>query len=104
MQRFDPVEAFPGEAVAPEVAVDAGGPVDGPAQVELFDDRSGAGVEVVRHQVAEQLIAQPRGAEAFDVHADRVGHADGVGELHQAAAGQAGSHDVLGDVAGVVAG
>ena len=35
-------------------------------------------------------------------HADRLGHADGVGQLDLGALGQAGGHDVLGDVAGHV--
>ena len=39
-----------------------------------------------------------------DVDADRLGDADGVGELDLAALGQAGGDDVLGDVAGHVGG
>ena len=39
------------------------------------------------------------GAEGFDQHADRIGHADRVGELHFAAVGESAGDDVLGDVA-----
>ena len=42
------------------------------------------------------------GALGVDVHADRLGDADGVGQLHFAAIGQAGGDDVLGHVPGHV--
>ena len=38
----------------------------------------------------------------IDQHAHRLGNADGVGQLHFAAVGQSGGHDVLGDVPGHV--
>ncbi len=44
------------------------------------------------------------GAFGIDVHAHRLGNADGVGQLHFAAIGQAGGDDVLGHVAGHVGG
>ena len=43
-------------------------------------------------------------AESVDQNADWLGDADSVGELHFAAVGQAGGHDVLGDVARHVGG
>ena len=46
-------------------------------------------------------LAGPLGV---DVDADRLGDADGVGELDLAALGQARGDDVLGDVAGHVGG
>ncbi len=52
-------------------------------------------------------IAESRklaGAVGIDVDADRLGDADGVGELDLAPLGQAGGDDVLGDVAGHVGG
>ncbi len=42
--------------------------------------------------------------KVFTIDRDRLGHADGVGELDFSARGQAGSNHVLGDVAGHVAG
>src|ERR1019366_7465169 len=45
-----------------------------------------------------------RGTESIDQHADRIRHADGVGELHFNAISQSGSHNVLRDVARHVAG
>ena len=44
------------------------------------------------------------GAEGLDQDRDRVGHADGVGDLDLAAAGGAGGDHVLGDPAGGVGG
>jgi len=43
---------------------------------------------------------------AFGVnhYADRVGYADGVAELYFAGVGQAGGHDILGDITGHIAG
>ena len=39
------------------------------------------------------------GAEGVDVDRQRLGHADGIGELHRGALGHAGGDDVLGQVA-----
>ena len=63
---------------------------------------------VEREDFANEL-ADPRvfdfaGAVGVDVDADRFGDADGVGELHFAAVGEAGGDDVLRDVAGHVGG
>ena len=44
------------------------------------------------------------GAEGVHQHADRLGHADGVGQLDLGAIRQARRHDVLGDVAAGVGG
>ena len=56
------------------------------------------------HQLANPLVVDLARAFGVDVHADRLGDADGVGELHFAALGQAGGDDVLGHVAGHVGG
>ena len=45
------------------------------------------------------LLGHRAGAEGLHHHRDRLGHADGVGDLHLAAPGQPGGDHVLGDVA-----
>ena len=60
--------------------------------------------EDLADELADPRVGDLAGAVGVDVHADRLGDADGVGELHFAALGQAGGDDVLGDVAGHVGG
>ena len=78
--------------------------VDRPAQVEVLDDARRGQREVLADQLGDLRVGDLAGAVGVDVDADRLGDADGVGELHLAALGQAGGDDVLGDVAGHVGG
>ena len=55
-------------------------------------------------QLGDLRVGDLAGALGVDVDADRLGDADGVGELDLAALGQARGDDVLGDVAGHVGG
>src|SRR5262249_62344920 len=61
-------------------------------------------LEVLADQLDQLLFGQPVVERVAGGHPDvqRVGVADGVGQLHLALAGQAGLDDVLGDVAGHV--
>jgi hypothetical protein len=59
---------------------------------------------VLAHQLGDLDVGDLAGALGVDVDADRLGDADGVGQLDLAALGQARGHDVLGDVAGHVGG
>ena len=52
------------------------------------------------NQLCELGLSHPAGAEGIDAIANRLGYADGIGELDFGAVGEAGSDDVLGDVAG----
>ena len=45
----------------------------------------GVSGEVLAHQLGEALVGNDAGAEGVDRHRDRLGHADGVGQLHFAA-------------------
>ena len=77
------------------MAVVRGLRVDGAAQVQLVDD---VGRLEAEHAVDRAQDARRRhrlGVERVEVHADRIGVADGVGELQLAACGEAGRHDVL---------
>src|SRR5262249_12385561 len=102
------VGAFPGERgqLAAEVAVAGGFLVDGAAQVERFDDPRGRQLEVSPDQLDELVVAHAfdRGPACVYPDIERVGIADGVGQLHLALRGELGSNDVLGDVAGHVRG
>ena len=62
----------------------------------------GVSEKFLRTSSVSLRVAQLAGAEGFDEHADGLGHADGVGELDFGLVGEAGGHDVLGDVAGNV--
>src|SRR5258708_1657148 len=44
------------------------------------------------------LRAPPRGPRRIDIAGERLGHADGIGELDRAALGEAGGDDILGEV------
>ncbi len=78
--------------------------VDGREQVELFDDRSRAHVEFAHDVALEFLLVHDARTEGVDVHANRLGNADGIGELDLTTSGQARRHDVLRDVTCIVGG
>ena len=102
------VGLLPGELrqLAAEVAVAGGFLVDRPTQVQRLDDALRRQLEVLADQVDQLVVGDALGDRAVRVDPDveRVGIADGVGELHLALLGQAGGDDVLGDVAGHVGG
>src|SRR5712691_8033023 len=79
-QRVRLVRALPGELllVAAEVAVGGGLLVDGPAEVEVFDDALGGEGEDLAHGVEELALLHLARAEGVRHDGDRVGHADGV--------------------------
>ena len=64
----------------------------------------GVSLKCCAHELGDLLFGDASGA--LGVHHDRhrIGDADGVGELHQRAIGEAGGDDVLRDVARHVAG
>ena len=57
-----------------------------------------------RDDFANAIVFDAAGAIGIDIDADRIGNSDGVGQLHFAAIGQAGGHDVLRDMACHVSG
>ena len=106
-QRLGLVDALPREVVvvAAEVAVGRGLRVDRAAQVEVAQDRRRAEVEVLAHERLDLRRRAIRlGVEVVDEDRERVRDADRVGDLDQAAVGEAGGDDVLRDVAGGVGG
>ena len=100
------VGALPGESWlgAAEVAVGRGRPVDRAAQVEAFDDAARRQRENGADQIGHALVGNGAGAETVDHDRNRLGHADGVSQLHFRATRKARGHDILGDVARHVAG
>ena len=76
--------------------------VDRAAQIEPADDGRRAEVKAVAHELRELLVGHLAGAVGLDEDGDRMGHADGVGQLQLAGVGQTGRNEVLGDVAGHV--
>ena len=106
LERGGLVGPLPGELGLGAAEVAEGGRllVDRAPQVQLFHDAARRQLEVRAHELGDLLLGNPAGA--FRVHhdRDRIGHANRVGELHQRPVGDAGRHDVLGDVARHVAG
>src|SRR5216684_6693605 len=95
------VRSFPGKVgiLAAKVPIGSSFPVDRSAQVERLDDPLGRELKVVTHQLLQLVFGDFSGTEGIDQNADRLGHANGVSKLHFATLGQAGSHNILGDVA-----
>src|SRR5208282_84500 len=61
-------------------------------------------LEVGAHQIWNQLGIDLLGPESIHQDADWIGNTDRVSELHFAAVGQAGGHDILGNVSRHVSG
>ena len=84
--------------LAAEVAVGGGLLVHGVDQVQHLDDAVRAQVEMLADQLLDLVVADLAGAESGDRNRRRLGHANGVADLHFGAVGNAGGHDVLGHV------
>src|ERR1043166_79022 len=92
---------LPGDVgvVFAEVAVVGGLGVDRTQQVELLDDGGGVEAGYFADGALDGLLLHDAGGEGVDADGNRVGMADGVGELNLGARGEAGSHNVFGHVA-----
>ena len=51
------------------------------------------------HQACESVIAQLAGAEGFHKDRNRLGHTDGITQLHFYSFGQASGYEALGHIA-----
>ncbi len=78
--------------------------VDGLGEVKLLDDDTGAQVEVVADDLDELIRGLGGGAVGVDVDREGLRDTDGVGELDESAAGEAGGNKGLGDPAADVGG
>ena len=102
------LDLLPGEdlALAAEVAVGGGGLVPltllGGLEVEVAADDTGAEVKRLLDGSEDLAVGDRSGAVGVDVDREGLGDADGVRDLEQAAAGEAGGHDRLGGLAGNV--
>ena len=91
-------------SAAAEMAVGGRRPVDRTAQVEALDDAARRQRKDGADQVGHLLVGNRARVEAIDHDRDRLGDADGVGQLNFGAVRQTGRDQILGDVAGHVAG
>src|SRR4029079_14241520 len=84
----EPADRFPGELGkgTAEVAVRRGLAVDGPLEVEVAHDGCGTEVEHLANSGDDLFVVDSVGAEGLDEDAHRVGHSDGVCDLHLATA------------------
>lgn len=78
--------------------------IDRSLELQVAHDDARAQVEVVLHDLQDLLIGLRSSSIGVDEQGHWVGNTDGVGDLHEAAVGQTGSHDGLGDPAGSVGG
>lgn len=87
--------------VAAHVAVGGGGTEDGVLQAETLHDGVGTQVEKFLHLLGNLAVVHLHmgGAIGIDIQSHGLGHADGVGHLHQTLVADAGCHQVLGDMA-----
>lgn len=85
---------LPGEAlVGAKVAVLGRLEVDGLGKVELLDNDTGAEVEVGADDLDELIRVLLRGAVGVDVDRQGLRNTDGVRELDEATAGEAGGDE-----------
>ena len=91
LERLGLVGLLPGKGIAgaAEVTVGGGCLEDRPAQVEAFDDAFGGQLEVLADEFDEARLGDLAGAEGVDANGDRLGDADGVGELDFGLIGEA---------------
>ena len=101
----DLIRLFPGEVriVTAKMTVSSRLRIDWAEEIQGLDDAGRTEVEHLAGSGLELAELHFFGAESIDHDADRLGDADGVRELDQALIGQAGSPQVLGDVAAQVA-
>lgn len=71
--------------------------VDGLGQVKLLDDDTGPQVKVVTDDLDKLIGALGGGAVGVDVDGQRLGNTNGVGQLNESTASEAGSDQRLGD-------
>lgn len=98
--KLEGLGLLPGEAlVGAKVAVLGRLEVDGLGEVELLDNDTGAEVKVVADDLDKLIRVLLRGAVRVDVDRQRLRDTDGVRELDEGAAGEAGGDERLGDPA-----
>jgi hypothetical protein len=100
------IGGFPreGRLVAAEMAECGSLLVDGAAQVQVIDDALGRQREIFPDQSGHLRFRDGPGAKAVHHDGDRFGNADGIRQLDFGALGQTGCDEILGDIAGHVAG
>ena len=102
--ELEGLRLLPGEALVGEVAVLGGLEVDWLGQVELLDDHSRAEIEVGADDLLKLVGGLVRGSVRVDEDGEGLSDTDGVRQLDEAAAGQLGVDEGLGDPASDVGG
>src|SRR5450830_1891696 len=100
------VGTFPREfrLFAAEVAVSSGLLIDRAQQIEHLHDAFWTQVKVFQHQFSQLFVADLAGAEGGHHDRSRLGDTDRVRHLDLATRGQAGYHDVLGEITAGIGG
>src|SRR5262249_58645720 len=102
--RFDQVEALPGEAAVivrlpAEMAVSCGAFIDRAAEIEVLPDATWAQIHDPPQRLFELRLGNVPGAVQVGIERERLGYAYGVRHLQCAAIGKSGRHDILGEIA-----
>jgi len=56
--------------------------INGPPEVQLFQDSLGRHIEIVSDDLDEHVMVYPAGAKIVDMNGDRLRDADGIRKLH----------------------
>lgn len=98
---FEFLRVFPGEVrvVATKVTEGSSLGIDGAAQVEGLDDGSRAQVKVGVDDGQQFFVGLGTSSVGVDVDRGGLGNTDGIRDLHEAALGQLGGNQGLGDPA-----
>src|SRR5260370_4554330 len=105
-KRLGFVRTLPGKRrlAAAKMPVSSRWTIDGPSQVQTLDDAARRELKHGANQIGHLFVRDRTGVEGVDHNRDRLGYSDRVGELHLGAAGESGRDQILGHVAGHVAG
>src|SRR5208282_1067595 len=101
---FFPTEGAVGTGDSAEMAVAGGLFVDGTEKIEMPDDSARGEREMLADQFGDLILGDDGGAFGADGDRDRMGHADGVSQLHFSALGQTRGYDIFRDISAHVAG
>ena len=72
--------------------------IDGPQQIEVFDNSGRAQIKDVFDDILHLLLGDNAGSHEIDHNGDRFGNTDGIGDLNFTFFRQSGGNDVFGDM------
>ena len=103
-QLFDQIDLLPGEAaigigLTTKMAIGSGAGIDRTVELQMLTDTAWAEVHQVAQKAGQFCLIDLCGVVAVDINRERLGNADGIGELDGAALGQFSGNHVLRQIA-----